>query len=68
MDFSYRKILFTFVQFMLILVTIFIASPQSGVACRPLSLHREWSREYGLLWQLLSNNPAPGSNGDPTHP
>ncbi|CAL5193720.1 unnamed protein product [Lathyrus oleraceus] len=65
MAFSYRNILFTIV---LMLVTIFIACPQSGVGCRPLLLHSEWSNQYGLLWQLLANGPAPVSDGDHTHP
>jgi len=69
MAFSHKKMLFTVLQILLILFTIFIAFPQSGVACRPLLVHNEWSSEYGLVWQLLSNSPAPPSGGgDTTHP
>ncbi|KAK7396416.1 hypothetical protein VNO78_17410 [Psophocarpus tetragonolobus] len=67
MTFSSRKILFTVVQILLITLFIFVASPESGVVCRPLFLHRQWSREYGLLLQSLENAPAPPSHGDPTH-
>ncbi|KEH23879.1 hypothetical protein MtrunA17_Chr7g0260881 [Medicago truncatula] len=70
MAFSHKKMLFTVQQILLILFTIFIASPQSGVACRPLLVHNDqWSSEYGLVWQLLANSPAPPSGGgEPTHP
>ncbi|KAK7336835.1 hypothetical protein VNO77_17385 [Canavalia gladiata] len=68
MAFSHSKILFTVVQILLITFIIFIASPESGVDCRPLLIHYQWSWDYGLLLQSLPNGPAPGSKGDPTHP
>ncbi|CAJ1902126.1 unnamed protein product [Sphenostylis stenocarpa] len=76
MTFSSRKMLFRVVQLLLMVLFIFVASPESGVACsRPLFLHRHWSREDEVLWQLLPNAPAPPSgviNGslsqeDPLH-
>ncbi|KAG5043566.1 hypothetical protein JHK87_007481 [Glycine soja] len=60
-----RGLLFAILLFTLI---IFVASPESGVACRPLFLHYQWSWDYGLLMQSLPNAPAPPSTGDPTHP
>lgn len=68
MALSYRKNIFIVMHLLLITLTIIIASPQPGVACRPLSLHRQWTREYGFLWQLLTNGPAPESHRDRTHP
>ncbi|KAG4396325.1 hypothetical protein JHK82_053795 [Glycine max] len=68
MAFSSRKILFTIVQLLLMTLFIFVASPDSGVACRPLLLHPQWSREYyELVLQVLPNAPAPPSVPDPTH-
>ncbi|KAG4913215.1 hypothetical protein AAZX31_19G148400 [Glycine max] len=67
MDFSYRRFLFTVVQLLLIMLNIFVASPESRVACRPLLLHRQWSREYGLHLQSLPNGPAPPSGGFRIH-
>ncbi|KAK7336834.1 hypothetical protein VNO77_17384 [Canavalia gladiata] len=67
MAFKCRKILFTVVQILLITLAIFVASHESEVACRPLLLHHQWSRDQGLLWQSLPNAPSPPSAGDPTH-
>nr|KYP54815.1 hypothetical protein KK1_001015 [Cajanus cajan] len=67
MALSSRKILFTVVQLLLMTLFIFVASPESGVACRPLLLHGQWLNEPGLLWQSLPNAPAPPSGGDPIH-
>ncbi|KAL2321021.1 hypothetical protein Fmac_029990 [Flemingia macrophylla] len=68
MAFSSSKILITVVQLLLMTLFIFVASPESGVACRPLLLHGQWViREPGLLWQSLPNAPAPPSGGDPIH-
>jgi hypothetical protein len=64
MAFSYKNIL---VHLVFIIFIIFVASPQFG-NCRPLLVDREWSSEYGLIWQLLANGPAPGSEKDPHHP
>ncbi|ESW34507.1 hypothetical protein PHAVU_001G158200 [Phaseolus vulgaris] len=67
-SFSSRKMLFTALQLLLFILFIFVASPESGVACsRPLFLHRHWQRENELLWQLLPNAPAPPSDGDHIH-
>ncbi|RDX64610.1 hypothetical protein CR513_56814, partial [Mucuna pruriens] len=68
MGLSHRKMLITVVQILLFTLIIFVASPESRVACRPLFLHYQWSWEYGLLMQSLPNGAAPGSTGDPTHP
>ncbi|QCD97714.1 hypothetical protein DEO72_LG6g2426 [Vigna unguiculata] len=68
MALSHRRILSTVLQILLVTFMIFVASPESGVACRPLFLHYQWSWEYGLLFQSLPNAPAPPSGGDPTHP
>lgn len=67
---SYRKVLFTTLQLVLIMLTIFVASPESGVDCRPLFLnyHYHWSWDNGLLLQSLPNGSAPPSKGDPTRP
>ncbi|RDX90819.1 hypothetical protein CR513_27283, partial [Mucuna pruriens] len=67
MAFSYRKFLFTVLQLLFIILAVFLSSPQSGVACRPLLLHRQESREYGLLFQSLPNGPAPPSSGSHIH-
>ncbi|KAG4913211.1 hypothetical protein AAZX31_19G148300 [Glycine max] len=68
MALSHRRILFTVLQIILFTLIIFVASPESGVACRPLFLHYQWSWDYGLLMQSLPNAPAPPSTGDSTHP
>nr|KYP54816.1 hypothetical protein KK1_001016 [Cajanus cajan] len=68
MALSHRRTLFTVLQILLFIFIIFVASPEAGVACRPLFLHYQWSWEYGLLMQSLPNGGAPGSTGDPTHP
>ncbi|CAL0326866.1 unnamed protein product [Lupinus luteus] len=65
MAFSYNNMLFITV---LIMLAIFVASPQGGVDGRPLLLHFQWSREYGLLFQALPNGSAPGSGGSSDHP
>ncbi|OIW11271.1 hypothetical protein TanjilG_28362 [Lupinus angustifolius] len=65
MAFSYNKILLIIV---LIIMAIFVASPQGGVEGRPLLSHFQWSREYGLLFQALPNGSAPGSGGSNDHP
>ncbi|KAL9285023.1 hypothetical protein ACSQ67_024553 [Phaseolus vulgaris] len=50
------------------MITIFVASPDSGVACsRPLLLHRQLWTEHGLVLQSLPNGPAPPSRGSPIH-
>ncbi|BAT85509.1 hypothetical protein VIGAN_04306600 [Vigna angularis var. angularis] len=68
MSFSSRKMIFALLQLLLFILFIFVASPESGVACsRPLFVHRHWSGENELLWQLLPNAPAPPSGGDPIH-
>lgn len=68
MEFSYNKMIITFFQLVFIIIMTLTASPQSGVVdCRPLLVH-EWSSEYGLLWQILINGPAPISQRDPHHP
>jgi len=59
---------FTVLQLVLFILFIFVASPESGVACsRPLLLRGHWSRQNDLLWQLLPNAPAPPSAGFPIH-
>ncbi|KAK7245389.1 hypothetical protein RIF29_40229 [Crotalaria pallida] len=68
MAFSFNKILFIVLQFVLIMLTVFVASPQGVVECRPLLAHFQWSREYGLLMQALPNGNAPGSGGSNDHP
>ncbi|KAL2321022.1 hypothetical protein Fmac_029991 [Flemingia macrophylla] len=68
MALSHRRTLFTVLQILLFTLVIFVASPESGVSCRPLFLHYQWSWEYGLLMQSLPNGNAPGSGGDNTHP
>ncbi|ESW34510.1 hypothetical protein PHAVU_001G158500 [Phaseolus vulgaris] len=66
--FSVRRLLFTVLQLVLIMITIFVASPDSGVACsRPLLLHRQLWTEHGLVLQSLPNSPAPPSRGSPIH-
>lgn len=69
MAFCHRKTLFTVVHFVLIILALLVTS-QSGVDCRPLLLHYQWSWDHGLglLLQSLPNGPAPGSTGNPTHP
>jgi len=62
--FSDRRLLFTVLQLVLIMVTIFVASPDSGVACsRPLLLPRQRWSEHRLVLQSLPNGPAPPSSG-----
>ncbi|CAL0310321.1 unnamed protein product [Lupinus luteus] len=65
MAFSYNNILCILV---LIILTIFVASPQGGVDCRPLLLHVQGSKEYELLLQALPNGASPGSGGSNDHP
>nr|KYP70705.1 hypothetical protein KK1_009933 [Cajanus cajan] len=68
MVFSYRRFLFTVLQLVfMIILTIFVGCHECGVACRPLLLHRELSRDYGLLLQSLPNGPAPPSGGSRIH-
>ncbi|CAL0310320.1 unnamed protein product [Lupinus luteus] len=68
MALSFNKILFIALQLLLLIFTIFVASPQSRVDCRPLLLHFQWSNEYGLLLQALPNGHAPGTGGSNDHP
>ncbi|KAK7284091.1 hypothetical protein RJT34_18830 [Clitoria ternatea] len=67
MGFSYRRMLFVVLEIVLLSFTIFVGS-ESGVDCRPLFMHYQWSWEYGHLFQSLPNGGSPGSSGDPTHP
>ncbi|KAE9585539.1 hypothetical protein Lal_00018096 [Lupinus albus] len=65
MTFSYNKMLIIIVVMML---AIFVASPQGGVEGRPLLLHFQRAREYGLLLQALPNGSAPATGGSNDHP
>ncbi|KAK7336837.1 hypothetical protein VNO77_17387 [Canavalia gladiata] len=56
------------VRVMLFILAIFVASPKSEVACRPLLLHRHHrSTENGLLFQSLPNGLSPPSKGSHVH-
>ncbi|OIW03414.1 hypothetical protein TanjilG_12011 [Lupinus angustifolius] len=68
MAFSLKKIIFIVVHLVVIMFTIFVASPQSGVACRPLLLNNQLSVAHELHLQARSNNPAPPSGGSKDHP
>lgn len=63
-----RRCLFRVLQILFIMITIFVASPDSGVGCsRPLLLRPQWWREEeGLVLQSL-RGPAPPSTGSPVH-
>ncbi|CAL0310379.1 unnamed protein product [Lupinus luteus] len=65
MAFSYSKILLLVVM---IILTIFVASPHDGVDARPLLSHFQHSKEYELSFPILPNNPAPESGGSKDHP
>ncbi|KAL4370955.1 hypothetical protein HN51_015514 [Arachis hypogaea] len=68
MGLSYRKMVLMALQVVMIMVAIFIvATPESGVECRPLLLQSQGSREVALLFQSLPNGPSPPSSPDPTH-
>ncbi|BAT85512.1 hypothetical protein VIGAN_04307000 [Vigna angularis var. angularis] len=64
-----RRCLFRVLQILFIMITIFVASPDSGVGCsRPLLLrHQWWREEERLVLQSLPNAPAPPSTGSKIH-
>ncbi|CAL0310380.1 unnamed protein product [Lupinus luteus] len=68
MAFSFKKIFFIVLHLVVIMFTIFVASPQSRVACRPLLLNNHLSQARELNLQALSNDPAPSSGGSNDHP